>query len=655
MTGRPLRDAEGTIIGAVGIARDETEQRRLEREVAAHAAQLDAIFESIADGVLVTDPQGRVLHMNRAGRTLLGLGPEQDPTGWTLRELEGPVGFASYTPAGRHLDDDDDPLPRVLQGDNLTEHESLDMIVRTRTGRETRINTTGAPIRDVAGHLLGGVFVSRDVTEQRRLEQQTRDSLDALLAMAEALVQGREQTEGAEQEVQARNQASQPGADPTPAGVAARLAELTRRVLSCRSVSITALDPATEALTPIAVVGHSHEDEQRWWFRWEQVEQEREGQQRHLQLGDVLPPDTIAALHAGELVLPEQLPASFRWWHQLSQLRRSVLVPMRIGEALVGVLQIEGEECRAVGETNATEQKGALVQAVARLGALVLERERLLREHTQAQATELALRETQAQMEAFLATAAHDLRSPLAAAVGFLDLAQRQTERLASAVREEYPLLTPRVEVVRARLDDTAEGAQRLTRLLTLLFDTAALRTGKLELHQASCDLVALVRAQVEALRVAAPERAIRLHLPAAASEEPMVVEADADRIGQVVTNYVTNALKYSPPDQPTDVSVEAHGSRVHVARVVVRDQGSGIPKAEQARVWEPFHRVPGVTVQGGTQGQNGSLGLGLHICKAIVEAHGGRVGVESTVGEGSTFWFTLPLSDAPLVPPIAS
>jgi signal transduction histidine kinase len=283
----------------------------------------------------------------------------------------------------------------------------------------------------------------------------------------------------------------------------------------------------------------------------------------------------------------------------------------------------------------------------------VLERERLLRERTQAQATELALRQTQAQMEAFLATAAHDLRSPLAAAVGFLDLAQRQTERLAAAVREEYPLLTPRVEGVRARLDDTAEGTQRLTRLLTLLFDTAALRTGKLELHRAPCDLVALVQAQMEALRVAAPERTIRLHLPAAS--EPMVVEADADRIGQVVTNYVTNALKYSPLDQPIDVSVEAYGSRVHVARVVVRDQGPGIPKAEQARVWEPFHRAPGVTVQGGAPGQNGSLGLGLHICKAIVEAHGGRVGVESTVGEGSTFWFTLPLSDAPLVPPIAS
>ncbi len=109
-----------------------------------------------------------------------------------------------------------------------------------------------------------------------------------------------------------------------------------------------------------------------------------------------------------------------------------------------------------------------------------------------------------------------------------------------------------------------------------------------------------------------------------------------------MVTNYVTNALKYAPPDRPVDVSVAARGSR---ARVAVRDQGPGIPAAERARVWEVFHRVPGATVQGGTKGgMKGSLGLGLHISKAIVTAHGGRVGVKSAVGEGSTFWFTLPL-----------
>ena len=139
---------------------------------------------------------------------------------------------------------------------------------------------------------------------------------------------------------------------------------------------------------------------------------------------------------------------------------------------------------------------------------------------------------------------------------------------------------------------------------------------------------------------MAAPERTITLQTPADGA--PVPVEADADRIGQVVTNYLTNALKYAPPDRPVDVSVAARRGR---ARVAVRDAGPGIAKAERARVWELFHRAPGVEARDGTAGLEGSLGLGLYISKAIVQAHGGRVGVASQVGEGSTFWFTLPLA----------
>jgi signal transduction histidine kinase len=161
-----------------------------------------------------------------------------------------------------------------------------------------------------------------------------------------------------------------------------------------------------------------------------------------------------------------------------------------------------------------------------------------------------------------------------------------------------------------------------------------------MEFHRAPCDLVALLRQQVEALRMAAPGRTIRLHvLP---NGEAIIVEADADRIRQVVANYVTNALKYSPPHQPVDIFVQTHRGQT---RVAVRDKGQGIPKAEQALVWELFHRVPGVAAQSRTTGLSGDgLGMGLHISKAIIEAHGGRVAVKSRVGQGSTFWFTLPL-----------
>jgi PAS domain S-box-containing protein len=274
------------------------------------------------------------------------------------------------------------------------------------------------------------------------------------------------------------------------------------------------------------------------------------------------------------------------------------------------------------------------------------ERNRLSREREAARTEELTAQEVSQRLEEFLATAAHDLRVPLSTVVGYIDLAQRQVERLAAAMHGVSPELAPRVEAARERLNDAGQSADRLARLLSLLFDTAAIRAGKLDLHRAPGDLVTLVREQVEALRVAAPDRVIRLHEPAGG--KPILVEADFDRIGQVVMNYVTNALKYSPPDRPVDISVAVRGGRTRVARVAVRDQGTGIPKAEQARVWDVFHRAAGVTAQDGALlgMRRGSLGLGLHISKGVITAHGGQVGVQSEVGKGSTFWFTLPLAN---------
>ncbi len=120
--------------------------------------------------------------------------------------------------------------------------------------------------------------------------------------------------------------------------------------------------------------------------------------------------------------------------------------------------------------------------------------------------------------------------------------------------------------------------------------------------------------------------------------EQSVLVHADAGRIEQVVTNFLTNALKYSPTDHPVEVGVEAEPRQT---RVWVRDQGPGLPPQEQEHIWERFHRAKGVVVQSGT---GVGLGLGLYISRIIVERHRGQIGVDSTPGQGATFWFTLPL-----------
>jgi signal transduction histidine kinase len=243
-------------------------------------------------------------------------------------------------------------------------------------------------------------------------------------------------------------------------------------------------------------------------------------------------------------------------------------------------------------------------------------------------------------MDAFLATASHDLRTPLTVVKSRLQIALRRLTRLQDS-KGVLPDALPEtdLEALYVSLLAANQSADRLTRLVALLFDVSRARSGTLELELARCDLVGLVREQVVAQQMVAFDRTIDLVLPDALG---VWVLADADRLSQVLGNYLNNALKYSPADQPVTVQLATVENQ---AVVSVADHGPGLPPEEQSHIWEWFHRAPGIELQYESGESSGNLGLGLHICKQVVELHpGGRVGVESEVGKGSTFWFRLPL-----------
>jgi signal transduction histidine kinase len=271
------------------------------------------------------------------------------------------------------------------------------------------------------------------------------------------------------------------------------------------------------------------------------------------------------------------------------------------------------------------------------LPMLVAEMARLLREREEACAQAAA--QANRRMEAFLGIASHELRGPLTSSSLGLQVAARHLDLVRHQVPPQDAVLAGQLAAVQDRLAQSESSLARLTRLMSDLLDVSRLQAGQLAPHPAPTDLRAIVQAAVDEQRQLTPTRRIRLHLPA---RQAVQVWADGDRIHQVVTNYLTNAQKYSPADRPVDVRVQQHAGW---ARVSVRDQGPGLPVVEQVRIWEAFHRADGVPVTGASAyGDAHSLGLGLYICKLIIEQHQGQVGVHSAPSQGSAFWFALPL-----------
>jgi len=242
----------------------------------------------------------------------------------------------------------------------------------------------------------------------------------------------------------------------------------------------------------------------------------------------------------------------------------------------------------------------------------------------EARAQEERLRNAQAlqalrDRDEFISVAAHELRTPLTV----LQLKLQGVQQAAHDGRGDEP-------GQRSRLDAAVRQAARLGTLVDRLLDVSRIASGRLELHREELDLRALIVGLVEGAREDGARMGCELRLSAPA---PVRGWFDRARLQQVIGNLVTNATKYGA-GKPIEVSVESAGD---LARIAVRDHGIGISPGAQRRIFERFERAVSVRHYGG-------LGLGLYIARHVVEAHGGRIAVESGAGQGASFTVELPL-----------
>jgi signal transduction histidine kinase/PAS domain-containing protein len=609
---------------AIAGAQLHQEAQQARREAVERANQLQATIEAIADGVVVFDQDGRLLQMNATAQHLLGYAAQPAYAIATVIDSHRQVRDVR----GKALPADEWPVNRVLRGEVITGAAAVDLLIRATHGRDMQVSVSGAPVRSGTGDMLGAVCVFRDVTEQRRLERRTHEALTALLAMANTLVKPPAESEPVGVESARSTPAAQPAGTVASSLIAQRLAELARNVLGCQRVALLAIEPETRLRVPIAVVGLTGEHEARWWAEYRDHPASSGGAESD--------PTLLARLEAGEALVLDMTQPPYDERPNLYGITTALVAPMHASNQIIGLLALDYGGPPHVF----TEQEQALAVAVAQLAALVIERERLLREREEARANELGAQEAARRMHTFLGIAGHELRTPVTsikAAVQLTERALRATLQSALPAEAAPPLQRAQGLLVRAD-----QQANRLNRLIEDILDVTRTQTGKIELRTEPSDLAEVVRRAVEGQRPAWPGREIALALP----RMPVLLILDPDRIEQVVTNFLTNALKYSAPDRPIAVQLT---TTQQAARVAVRDYGPGLSPEMRTGIWEPFHQVDGIRQQSGS---GVGLGLGLHICRTLIECHGGLVGIESVVGEGSTFWFELPLAPpTPRVP----
>lgn len=251
------------------------------------------------------------------------------------------------------------------------------------------------------------------------------------------------------------------------------------------------------------------------------------------------------------------------------------------------------------------------------------ERARSLARETAARAEVEAIRELNRLKNQFVNAVSHDLRVPLTSVMGY-------AEFLEDGIGG---VLTPQQEVF---VDQIQKNALRLARLVDDLLDFARMEAGTLKLNLEEVDLSMRVADVAESLKpqIERSGIAFALELP----PEPLVTCLDVPRIERVFFNLISNAMKFTPVGGAIRVSLASTPDGI---RAEIRDTGTGIAAEDLHKLFRPFSQLTGAERKGGT-------GLGLNIVKLLVEAHGGTVGVESELGRGSLFWFTLPTRHAP-------
>jgi signal transduction histidine kinase len=300
----------------------------------------------------------------------------------------------------------------------------------------------------------------------------------------------------------------------------------------------------------------------------------------------------------------------------------------RVGQQLhERVLELEAAN-RTIGRMNA-ELEGRVAAATADLEGRLQE---LAAAKAETQDHLEKLRELDKLKSQFLSIASHELKTPITAMSGFVQIAVRRLRRRIDRAKPADPEQGSEDVTLLEHFEVVNRQTTKLARLVDELLDVSRIESGRLEFRVADVDLAALAAEVVTRLEMVASEHVLKV----SREGERLVVRGDRDHIEQVLNNLISNAIKYSPSGRGVDIHLGT--ATDGMVLLSVADHGMGIRAAELESIFGLFYRSPDREAR-----DVGGMGLGLYISKEIVDRHGGRIWAESRTGQGTTFYVALP------------
>ncbi len=312
-------------------------------------------------------------------------------------------------------------------------------------------------------------------------------------------------------------------------------------------------------------------------------------------------------------------------------------VPIPVGDEVIGVLSVQTTH----KENRFGEKDQRLLTTIAANVGMALRKAKLFEEVKQARMEAEAASNTAEQANkaksAFLSTVSHELRTPLTSVLGFAKIIKKRLEeRIFPLTDKSDPRTTKTIDQISENLNVVVAEGQRLTTLINDVLDLAKIEAGKMEWSMEPVNITEIVERAIAATSSLFDQKSLALKTDID-SDLPLIM-GDRDKLIQVVVNLLSNAVKFTPQGTVTCKVRHEKGEII----VGITDTGNGIAPGDHAAVFEQFKQV-GDTLTDKPKG----TGLGLPICKEIVEHHGGQIWLESELGKGSTFLFALPIHQA--------